>query len=155
MLTMPFHLFQYPLPAEGSLDELNRFLGQQRVATVTHHIVNLSGTAILVFVVETVATEAKPSGRRARIDYRDELNAEDFEVFRRLREARKRLAEAEGVPVYAVFTNAQLAAMAQARCREATDLLAIEGIGQARVDRYAATILAALAAAVDNDGGES
>lgn len=152
---MPFQLFQYPLPADGKLEDLNRFLAQNRVAMVSHHLVSAPSGAMLMFVVETVATEAKPTGRRGRTDYRDVLAAADFEIFRRLREVRKGLAEAEGVPVYAVFTNAQLAAMAEARCRDASDLLAIDGIGQARVDRYGETMLGALATAVESAGGES
>ena len=38
------------------------------------------------------------------------LKPEEFEVFSRLREWRKAAAEKEGVPVYTVLTNEQLAA---------------------------------------------
>ena len=152
---MPFQLFQYPLPADGTLQDLNRFLAQHRVAMVSHHVVHTPGGAMLVFVVETVGTETASGGKRGRVDYRDILDPDDFEIFRKLREARKRLAEAEGVPVYAVFSNAQLAEIAQARCSKAADLLAIEGIGQARVDRYGETILATLAEAFQQTQGES
>jgi len=152
---MPIQLFQYPLPAEGKLEDLNRFLAQHRVAMVSHHVVHVSAGAMLVFVVETVGTEAVTGGRRGRVDYRDILDSDDFEVFRKLREVRKHLAESEGVPIYAVFTNAQLADMAKRRCREAADLLSIEGIGQARVERYGENILAALAAAIKNGRDES
>ena len=39
------------------------------------------------------------------------LKPEEFEVFSRLRDWRKGVAEKEGVPVYVVFTNEQLAEM--------------------------------------------
>ena len=153
---MPFQLFQYPLPADDrNLEDLNRFLAGQRVATVNHHVVNFPRGAMLVFVVETVGTEIGKTQRRGRVDYRDVLDADDFEVFRKIRDVRKRLAQEEGVPIYAVFTNAQLASIAEARCRDTADLLAIEGIGQARVERYGEAILAALAAAEEQQRKES
>ena len=42
-------------------------------------------------------------------DYKQVLKPEEFEVFSRLREWRKGVAEKEGVPVYVVFSNEQLA----------------------------------------------
>lgn len=153
---MPFKLFQYPLPADdGNLEDLNRFLAGQRVATVNHHVLNFSRGAMLVFVVETVAQDTGKSARRGRVDYREVLDTDDFEVFRKIRDVRKRLAQDEGVPIYAVFTNAQLAAIVQARCRDTADLLAIEGIGQARVERYGEAILTAVAAAEEQQRKES
>ena len=50
-----------------------------------------------------------------RIDYRDVLSEADFAVFKRLREWRKQVAAAEGVPVYTVFTNEQLATIVTTR----------------------------------------
>jgi hypothetical protein len=41
------------------------------------------------------------------VDYREVLKPEEFEVFSRLREWRKAVAEKEGIPVYAVLTNGQ------------------------------------------------
>ena len=45
---MPFHLFQFPLPCQGDLDELNRFLAAHRVVAVRERIVESSGAALLV-----------------------------------------------------------------------------------------------------------
>ena len=140
---MPFHLFQFPLPCQGDLDELNRFLAAHRVVAVRERIVESSGAALLVFVVETVGLpEAKPG--RGRVDYRDELDADDFELFRKLRDVRKTLSEAEGVPLFAVFSNAQLADMARRRCTSRAELAAIEGVGEARIDRYGEALLKVL-----------
>jgi hypothetical protein len=38
------------------------------------------------------------------VDYKEVLKPEEFEVFSRLREWRKGVAEKEGVPVYTVLT---------------------------------------------------
>jgi len=62
-------------------------------------------------------------------------------VFSRLRELRKELAQTEAVPVYALFTNEQLAQMVQRRCHSNSDLAQIEGIGDSRIGKYAERIL--------------
>ena len=46
------------------------------------------------------------------------------------------------MPVYSIFTNAQLAAMAERRILDAASLREIEGLGQARIDKYGARFLA-------------
>jgi hypothetical protein len=104
---MNYRLFQYPLPGPPELEDLNAYLGSHRVASVTQHIAQAAGGAMLVFIVQTVAGEAPGKGRspEAKVDYREVLSAEDFQVFSRLRDERKTIAEAEGVPVYAVFND--------------------------------------------------
>jgi len=51
------------------------------------------------------------------------------------------VAQAEGVPLYAVFTNEQLAAIVQQRVESLAALGEIEGIGPARLERYGAGVL--------------
>jgi superfamily II DNA helicase RecQ len=143
---MRFRLFQYTLPAPPELEDLNAFLGSQRVASVSHQFVKNGGSAMLVFVVEMVTSpSAKGAAPNAgKIDYRELLTTEQFAVFSRLRDERKKWAEAEGVPVYTVFTNAQLADMVKRTARTTEDLRAIDGMGPARVDKYGARLLAIL-----------
>lgn len=145
---MNYRLFQYPLPAPPDLEDLNAYLGSHRVAAVTQHLVQAQGGAMLVFIVQTVAGEVPGKNRQAeaKVDYREVLNAEDFQVFSRLRDERKKIAEAEGVPVYAVFTNAQLAEIVTRKVRTAADMGGIVGIGKARVEKHAARLLEIVAA---------
>lgn len=144
---MNYRLFQYSLPAAPELEDLNSFLRSQRVASVTQHMVQTGSGALLVFVVETVSSSPRGVAEPGvpKIDYRDELNPGQFAVFSRLREERKKWAEAEGVPVYTVFTNAQLAEMVKRRVRSAAELGKIEGIGPARLEKYGALLLVLLA----------
>ena len=142
--SMQFRLFQYQLPTDPELPDLNTFLGSHRVASVVHHIVSQPSGACLVFVVESVgrSSEARlTGGSSSKIDYREVLTDEEFAVFSRLRSERKRVADEEGVPVYAVLTNAQLAAIVKGRITTATALGTVEGVGKARVDKYAAKFL--------------
>lgn len=143
---MSYHLFQYSLPAPGELGDLNTFLGTHRVVTVQHHIVNTPNGAFLVFVVQTTGGETMSPSAKSKIDYKEELTPEQFAIFSRLREERKKMAEAEGVPVYTIFTNEQLAEMVRLPARSLADLGRIEGIGKARLDKQGPRLLAILAA---------
>jgi len=82
-----------------------------------------------------------------KVDYKETLPPEQFEVFARLRTLRKSLAEREGQPVFAIFTNAQLAEISQRGCRTLAEIKAIPGIGESRVAKYGAEVLAALGTA--------
>jgi ATP-dependent DNA helicase RecQ len=58
-----------------------------------------------------------------------------------LRACRRTLAEEQGVPPYVIFHDATLVAMAQALPRDADALLAISGVGAAKLERYGSRFL--------------
>jgi len=62
-----------------------------------------------------------------------------------LRAWRRKRAEADGVPAYVVFNDRTLAALAERRPRSRGELLAVDGIGPAKLDRYGDELLALLA----------
>jgi ATP-dependent DNA helicase RecQ len=64
--------------------------------------------------------------------------------FERLRAVRKRLADAEGVPAYIVFSDAVLRGMAERRPRTGLELLRVPGVGPVKLERYGEAFLAAL-----------
>lgn len=142
-------------PEEGQ-DELNRICAEQRVVTVDRQFV-ANGQNSFWAVCATIASkpeslpaaltkQAQRSQRvngsgSSRVDYKEVLNEEDFARFADLRQWRKEVAQAEGVPLYAVFTNEQLAAIVQQRVESLAALGEIEGIGPARLERYGAGVL--------------
>jgi DNA helicase-2/ATP-dependent DNA helicase PcrA len=63
-----------------------------------------------------------------------------------LRAWRRKRAEADGVPAYVVFNDRTLAALSERRPRSRGELLAVEGIGPSKLDRYGDELLALLAA---------
>ena len=71
--------------------------------------------------------------------------AEEAETFERLRALRRRLADAEGVPAYIVFSDAVLRAMAERRPRTPGEMLQVPGVGPVKLERYGAAFLEALA----------
>jgi DNA helicase-2/ATP-dependent DNA helicase PcrA len=74
----------------------------------------------------------------------------DDELFERLREWRVRVAGAQKVPAYVVFTDATLTALAERKPDRAEELLAIAGIGPRKLGLYGEAVIALVrGAAVD------
>ncbi|MGN6606458.1 MAG: ATP-dependent helicase [Jatrophihabitans sp.] len=73
--------------------------------------------------------------------------AEDAELFGRLRAWRKAQAEAQSVPPYVIFSDATLVAIADARPGDRQGLSRISGVGAVKLDRYAEPVLRVLAGA--------
>ena len=142
---MTYRVFQYPIPAPPELADLNQWLASHRVVSVQHHVVQQAAGAMLVFIVQTVDGKM-PVGEssRPKVDYKQVLDAETFARFSKLREERKKIGNEEGVPLYAIFTNEQLAAMAQAHPASQSTWKKIDGIGDARMKKYGQRMMACL-----------
>ena len=126
--------------------ELNGFLACHKILSIDRQLVVLglnSFWAICVDYLNGPAGGTAPLANlsRSRVDYKTILSAAEFDVFSRLRQLRKDLSQVEAVPVYALFTNEQLAQMVQRRCRSKSDLAQIEGISETKIDKYAERLL--------------
>jgi superfamily II DNA helicase RecQ len=126
--------------------EMNAFLRSHRVLAVKKEFVCDGENSFWTFCVEYLeSAPASPGpgngGGRPKVDYKEVLKPEEFEVFSRLRDWRKDTAEKEGVPVYVVFTNEQLAEIVRKRVANKTQLNGIDGVGDARVEKYGAAVL--------------
>lgn len=126
-----------------ALDDLNRFLRGHRVLTLDRQF--HAGVWSFCVTYQPPASESA-AGPVAKVDYKQVLDAPTFALFSKLRELRKALAEKDHLPPYAVFTNEQLAEVARARCATSAELGKIDGIGPARIEKYGAALLAAIAA---------
>jgi len=148
---VPFHFFRIAMN-DGVAEELNAFLRSHRILQVDRRFVDHGENSFWAFCVDYQehksggqATGGPPqAGARGKVDYRAVLSPEDFSVFARLRDVRKQIAAEEAVPVYTIFTNEQLARMVQARATSKAALAKIEGVGEARIERYAARMLEVL-----------
>ncbi len=69
----------------------------------------------------------------------------DEALFEQLRQLRKRLADAQGVPPYVIFGDATLAHMARARPTDEAALLAVHGVGEHKLARYGSAFLRLIA----------
>ena len=152
---MQLRFFTIPLlGGEAAADDLNRFLAAHRILAVDRQLAQDCGSSVWAVCVsyepagESRAAESRGAGgSRGKVDYREVLSEADFTVYARLRTLRKEIADREGVPVYSLFTNEQLAEMVTRRVSSATALREIAGIGEARVEKYGEAFLAALAEA--------
>lgn len=153
---MQMSFYAIPARGDGGLQEdLNRFLRSHRVLTVHREFVAQGDNSFWALAVEYLEGPA-PSGSGAgagdgrggkqRVDYKEVLSAEDFALFAKLRDWRKATAEQEGIPVYAVLTNEQLAAIASKRPETVGQLRDIEGIGEGKAGKYGDGVLAIVSA---------
>jgi len=70
---------------------------------------------------------------------------EQVALFERLRELRREIAAEQSVPAYVVFADAALADMARRAPTTREEFLAVSGVGSAKLERYGAAFLAAIA----------
>jgi ATP-dependent DNA helicase RecQ len=70
-----------------------------------------------------------------------ELDSDDLQLFENLRELRKQLAQESGVPPYVIFGDAALAEMSRMRPRNEMEFLAINGVGQVKLERHGTAFL--------------
>jgi ATP-dependent DNA helicase RecQ len=96
-----------------------------------------------VSFVDLVAQAAEVAPVRATPDAVSST-APDPALFERLRALRRRLADAEGVPAYIVFSDAVLARMAAERPTDEAGLGRVSGVGPVKLQRYGAAFLEVL-----------
>ena len=144
---MQFRIFQYPLPCETEPLDLNRFLANHRVASVNQYVMTEGGVPMVVFVVQTaMGTGETLAKTKERIDYRATMTPEQFTLFDRLRDERKRLADRDGIPVYSVFNNSHLATMVERPILTIAELSTLAGVGDGKIDKYGESLLRILQA---------
>ncbi len=148
---MKYSFFSIPANApEGAQEALNGFCAGRRVVNVDKQFVaaaERSFWAVCVCYLDGDAPKSTAAGRKGKVDYREVLNPDDFAVYAELRTLRKTVAERDGVPLYNVFTNDQLAAIVERRLSSKADLAAIDGLGEIRIEKYGDLFLAARAEA--------
>ena len=97
--------------------------------------------------VELARPRVQEKAPRKRAGAASELSAKDLQLFDRLRELRKQLADERGVPPYVIFGDATLVEMSQRRPASDDELLDISGVGQVKLERHGEAFLQAIASA--------
>jgi superfamily II DNA helicase RecQ len=142
---MPFKSFIVPVfHGEWAERELNQFLKTHRALHVEQRWVDQGWNSFWAVWVDYVDTSAPvadgqqpaAAGSKKKVDYKDRLSTEDFDVYLQLRNLRKEMAAEEGVALYAVFTNEQLAQVVERRALTKPALQEIAGVGEARAEKY-------------------
>ncbi|MBW4933203.1 DNA helicase RecQ [Marinobacter sp. F4206] len=88
-------------------------------------------------------TSSRSSGTRSGSAVRDQItDSQGWEV---LRACRKELAEQKGVPPYVIFHDTTLFDMLERKPRSLEELAEVSGVGAAKLEKYGATFLEAIA----------
>jgi superfamily II DNA helicase RecQ len=142
---MHMRFFTIPIrDPQGAADELNAFLTAHRIVHTERQFVADGANSlwsICVSYIDSGDGRPTPDKRARKIDYRESLSETEFAVFAKLRALRKELADQEGVPVYALFTNEQLADMVRRGVSSLEDFKSLDGVGKARVGKYGEAFL--------------
>lgn len=135
---MQLHIFNVPVfDGEHVVGQLNQLLSSHRIAEIRKELISDGANSFWsVFVTSVSLKPAVSMTNKGRIDYREILSPEDFEVYSRLRTLRKELSERDGAPPYTIFTNEQIAEMSKLRIQTVAELRNINGVDAVRAEKY-------------------
>ena len=114
----------------------------------THDTLEVTGKARgILFQGETVSLpiRADRQPERSRRRKAAAIPPAEDRLYDALRSERMRIAQAEGVPAYVVFSNAALADMAARRPRSLAEFLEVSGVGEVKARKYGKAFLRTLA----------
>ena len=143
---MQFSFCNIPIDSSDSLamEEMNAFLRAHRILEIDRQFVKMEHGGLWTFCisyVERAKTGIDNKATKPKIDYREILPPQQFAVFAELRKIRKNMAEAEGIPAFAIFTNEELATIAQLDELKPDALRTINGIGQKKAEKYGVKLI--------------
>lgn len=146
ILTAPFD------PAAGLFDDeaVQRFLLNKRVRRLVPAFFAQDGRAYWSVWVEYEPPTGTAPSQRPTAGRERSLDATQQRLYDRLSAWRKAKAEAAGVPVYVVATNAQLADVARLTPRSLEALRQVKGFGKSKLERYGREILALVGGFLDD-----
>ena len=129
------------------------FLADKEVLSIRDHFFVTDDVPYLTLVVcYRIASPPAPAvsdkARPPRDDsWREKLTEADWPLFKTLRAWRSDRCKLEGVPPYIICNNRQLADVVKARPQTLAALGAIDGFGEAKLQKYGKDILALVAQA--------
>ena len=138
--TMQIKLFTMPAFGGDEVEaEVNRFLRSHRVLQLERHFVAEQGGYWALLVEYTggdPVAEAPPASRRDRKDPTEGMTDEEKARFNAYRDVRKALSTQRGIPPYLVFTNEELAILAQLPVVNEETTKGLKGIAPQRLKDY-------------------
>lgn len=134
---MPYKIFTFPINTDNE-EDLNKFLRSNKIIEVEKHIITLDHNAYWTFCIHylSISTPLSQYEKKEKIDYKAVLSEADFQIFSQLRVFRKKLAEEDAVPAYAVFTDSELAEISKLEEISEKNMLSIQGIGVKKIEKY-------------------
>jgi superfamily II DNA helicase RecQ len=134
---MQIKIFTIPIfGGEQINEEMNCFLSAKKILQTESHLVSNTEGSFWCFCIKYLSDNFQQSAPKKKIDYRAVLDGKSFQRFALMREIRKKLAKEEGVPAYAVFTDAELAELARIKDLTLSSMGKIKGIGSGKLEKY-------------------
>lgn len=131
---------------------MNAFLSSHRIISAQKEFCQAECSWCFLLEYADDSFAAKNGGK---VGYMKILSQEEFSVFSKLRELRKKFAAEEKIPVYAVFTDEQLSQIVKAKPADIQQMQKISGIGSSKAQKYGAAFLAALNGRIADCGENS
>lgn len=123
-------------------EELNKFLRSHKILTIDkQYDPNLSHWTFAISYMENGVLTKKMDFKSEKVDYKNLLTEDEFQRFTNLRLKRKKIANEEALPAYAIFTDKELAQIATIINPSHSDITRIDGINTARATRFGERLL--------------
>jgi len=156
-----YKIFPIPMNRPSEIEtQLNKFLSTHRVLSTQKEFRVEQNQNYICFVVEYLANAQSSSTQSSKgqsstqndsqkssqssnqVDYKEILTTDEFQLFLQLKDWRKAVGEKlDGVPLYAIFTNAQLAQICQKRIKTKSALQKLNGVGDGKVNNYGDAVI--------------
>lgn len=139
-----YKIFTIPISTPDDLvNELNQFVQTHQIIKISKDLVKENEQTCWCFLIEYLSgSEAKKQSKpKSKIDYREVLSPEDFTLYAQIRDWRKKIAEKEGIALYSVLTNEQMARISQDKITSIEQLKKVDGIGDQRLKKYSGNIV--------------
>jgi len=146
---MQIKIFTLPVSSVATSEaELNHFLRSHKIFNFDKEFVENKANSFWTIWIQYEEYDGQNEidnlGKqkiKSKIDYKEKLAPEIFEIFAKLREIRKQIAINDGVAIYVVFTNSELESIALLDEITLEKVKAIKGIGSKRLEKYAAPLV--------------
>ena len=150
---MQVKVFTMPFNSQlGVFDDesFNDFTKDKELVSVNDYLFQRDEIPYLTLVVKykqlssatTIAfNEKRVEKNKDNEEWRKLLDDDSMPLFNTLRQWRGEKSRKDGVPPYVILNNKQLAELCQKRPRSKYDLMKVEGIGKAKVEKYGDDIL--------------
>lgn len=135
---MQIKIFSVPtVGGEAINEDMNAFLRSKKVIQTEQRLVGEGDGAMWSFCIKYVEDHSPfLKNGKEKVDYREVLDAACFERFSRFREIRKKLAQEENVPAYAIFTDEELAELAKMEAVTLSNMRTVKGVGDKKAEKY-------------------
>ena len=116
--------------------EMNAFLRSRKILSMEQHLTQDAQKAFWCFAIKYADDIHLAEQQQQRTDYRKVLDEATFKKFATLREIRKRLATEENTPAYVIFTDEELAKLAQLEPLTLEAMKSLKGVGEKKIEKY-------------------